>query len=60
MSDLPMAQEDHPSYNIPTATEHHRGSTYGASLSDMSSRGSTRAPMEEAMPVSPQGSMDRE
>lgn len=31
----------------------------GASLSDMSDRGSTRAPLTEAMPVSPQGEMAR-
>lgn len=31
----------------------------GASLSDMALRGSTLAPMEEAMPVAPQGELPR-
>lgn len=48
---------DHPAYNVPDATDHHRGSTYGASASDMKDRGSTRAPLDEAMPTSPQGDL---
>lgn len=59
-----MQQDSHPEHNMP-APEHNgvpagtRGSMgRGASLSDMSDRGSIRAPLQEAMPVSPSGSMD--
>lgn len=31
----------------------------GASLSDAAARGSTSAPMQEAMPVTPQGELER-
>lgn len=63
MSDLPMAQEDHPAHNIPEPTEPHYGESHGigAKLADRRDQGkSTRAPLDEAMPVSPQGVMNVE
>jgi hypothetical protein len=63
MSDLPMRQEDHPADNMKDATQAYSGQEInshgrGASLHDAADRGSTRAPLDQAMPVSPSGSMD--
>lgn len=40
--------------------EQERGHGRGASVSDAAQRGSTLAPMQEAMPVSPQGTLEPE
>jgi hypothetical protein len=39
--------------------DQERGYGRGASIKDAAARGSTSAPMEEAMPVTPQGELDR-
>lgn len=42
-----------------TGADRHDGHGRGASLRDAADRGRTSAPLDEPMPVPPQGSLDR-
>jgi len=51
----PMNPADHPATNMPTATQHHWGTV--ASTSDAATRGAKKSPLQEGMPVTPEGDL---